>query len=90
MVYGLEVQKLSKTDVESLEKLQRNCLRQTQGLPDKTSTCVTLSLLVIPPVELINHSNVLNLSVSSTRSKDSVDYDIIERQLVMKSPEESS
>ena len=44
VVYGLEVQKLSRTDVESLEKFQRNCLWQIQGLPDKTPNCVTLSL----------------------------------------------
>ena len=39
--------------MESLEKFQRKCLRQIQGLPDKTPNCVTLSLLGIPPVELI-------------------------------------
>ena len=44
LVYGLEMQKLSKTDVGSLEKLQRRCLRKNQGLPDKTPNCVTLSL----------------------------------------------
>ena len=90
MVYGLEVQKLSRTDMESLEKFQRKCLRQIQGLPDKTPNCVTLSLLGIPPVELIIHKNILNLFVSLVSSKDSVEYDIIERQLVMKSSDESS
>ena len=90
VVYGLEVQKLSRTDMESLEKFQRKCLRQIQGLPDKTPNCVTLSLLGIPPVELIIHKNILNLFVSSVSSKDSVEYDIIERQLVMKSSDESS
>ena len=44
-VYGLEVQKLlvSRTDVESLEKFQRKCLRQIQVLLDNTPNCVTLS-----------------------------------------------
>ena len=55
VVYGLEVQKLSRTDVESLEKFQRKCLRQIQGLPDKTPNCGTLSVLGIPPVQLIIH-----------------------------------
>ena len=90
VVYGLEEHKLSRTDVESLEKFQRKCLRQIQGLPDKTPNCVTLSLLGIPPVELIIHKSILNMFVSSVRSKDSVEYDIIERQLVMKSSDESS
>ena len=90
VVYGLEAHKLSRTDVESLEKFQRKCLRQIQWLPDKTPNCVTLSLLGIPPVELIIHKTILNMFVSSVRSKDSVEYDIIERQLVMKFSDESS
>ena len=90
VVYGLEVQKLSRTDIGSLEKFQRKCLRQIQGLPDETPNCVTLSLLGIPPVDVIIHKNILNLFVSSVSSKDSVEYDIIERQLVMKSSDESS
>ena len=92
VVHGLEVQKLSKTNVESLEKFQRKCLWQIEGLPDKTSNCVTLSLLgiIYTPVEVIIHKNILTLFVSSARSKDSVEYDIIERQLVMKSLDESS
>ena len=53
VVHGLEVQKLSRTDMESLEKFQRKCLRQIQGLPDNTPNCVTLSPLDIPPVELL-------------------------------------
>ena len=55
VVYGLEVQKLSRTDVEILEKFQRKCLRQIQGLPDKTPNCGTLSILGIPLVQLIIH-----------------------------------
>ena len=60
-----------------------------QGLPEKTPNCVTLSLLGFPPVELIMHENILNLFVSSARSKESVEYGILKRLLVMKSPEEN-
>ena len=90
LVYGLEVQNLSRTDIESLERFQRKCLRQIQGLPDKTPNCVTLSLMGVPPVETIIHKNILNLFVNSARSQSSVEYDIIEKQLVMKSSDESS
>ena len=44
----------------------------------------------VPPVEAIIHKNILNLFVNSARSQSSVEYDIIERQLVMKSSDESS
>ena len=73
-----------------MERFQRKCLHQIQGLPDKTSNCVTLSLMGVPPVETIIHKNILNLFVNSARSQNSVEYDIIERQLVMKSSVESS
>ena len=72
LVYGLEVQQLTRTDIEVLEKFQRKCLRQIQGLPDKTPNCVTLSLIGVPPVETIVHKNMLNLFVSSARSQNSV------------------
>ena len=90
LVYGLEVQQLTRTDIEVLEKFQRKCLRHTQGLPDKTPNCVTLSLIGVPPVETIVHQNMLNLFVSSARSQNSVEYEVLERQLVMKDSTENS
>ncbi|MCG8110719.1 MAG: reverse transcriptase family protein, partial [Candidatus Thiodiazotropha endolucinida] len=38
LLYGLEVQLLKKRDIENLEKFQRKCLKQFQGLPDNTSS----------------------------------------------------
>ena len=66
-------------------KFQRKRLWQIQGLLDKTPYCDTLSLLGISPVELITHANILNLFVSPARSKEFVEYDILERHLVMQS-----
>ena len=83
-------QKITKSDLESLEKFQRKCLRQIQGLPDKTLNCVTLSLLGVPQVEVIINKNILNLFVNSARSQNSAEYDILERQLVMKTPDENT
>ena len=36
-LYGLEVQLLKNKDIENLEKFQRKCLNQSQGLPYYTS-----------------------------------------------------
>ena len=38
LLYGLECQLLKKKDTENLEKFQRKCLKQIQGLLDDTST----------------------------------------------------
>ena len=38
LLYGIECQLLKKKDIESLEKIQRKCLKQLQGLSDNTSS----------------------------------------------------
>ena len=55
----------------------------------KTQFCYSL-VMGVPAVETIIHKNILNLFVNSTRSQGSVDYDIIQRQLVMRSSDENS
>ena len=59
LVYGLEVQKLSRADVESLEKLQRKFKGKFKVFQKKTPYCDTLSPLGIPPIELIIHKTFL-------------------------------
>ena len=90
LVYGLEILSLKKQDIDNLEKFQRKSLRQLQGLPDKTSNSITLALLGILPLESIIHKNSLNLFVNIARNHYFIEYEIAERQLVMKGCEEKS
>ena len=90
LTYGLEIQRLAKTDLENLEKFQRKCLRQIQGLPDKCSNSVTLGLLGILPVEHIIQKNTLNMFRNILDNPDLVEYEIVERQLIMKNLNEKS
>ena len=46
---------------EYLERFQRQCLRQIQGLPDNTPNGITLALLGILPLKTVIHKNALNL-----------------------------
>ena len=71
-MYGPEVQQLTRTDIEVLEKFQRKCL------------------IRVPLAETIVHKNMLNLFVNSARSQNSVEYEVVERQLVMKDSTENS
>ena len=71
-MYGPEVQQLTRTDIEVLEKFQRKCL------------------IGLPLAETIVHKNMLNLFVNSARSQNSVEYEVLERQLVMKDSTENS
>ena len=45
LFYGLEALLLSKKDIECLERFQRQCLKQIQGLPDKTANTAFLSAI---------------------------------------------
>ena len=90
ITYGLEVLSLRKKDIEMLEKFQRKSLKQLQSLPDKTPNVMTLGLLGILPMEVVIDKNALNLFMNIISNKDSIEYQIAERQLAMKDSEEKS
>ena len=80
LLCGLEVH---KKDIENLEKIQRRCLKQIQGLPDNTSNSACMALLGILPVENILHKNLLSIFGNMIRNEKSVEFQIAQRQLVM-------
>ena len=90
ITYGLEVLTLTKKDIEMLEKFQRKSLKQIQSLPDKTPNVVTLGLLGILPVEAVIDKNALNLFMNVISNKNSIEYQITERQLAIKDSQEKS
>ena len=70
--------------MESLEKCQRKCQKQLQGLPDNTSNSACLGLLGILPVESVIHKTLLNLLTTMMRDQNSIEYKIAQRQIVMR------
>ena len=84
LLYGIECQLLKKKEIDSLEKFQRKCLKQLQGLPDNTSSSACLALLGIPPIESVIHKSLLNLFATMMRDQKSIEYEIAQRQIVMK------
>ena len=84
LLYGLDIQLFKKKDIENLEKFQRQCLKQIQGLLDNTSNSACLAILGILPIETILHKNLLSMYVNMTRNGDSIEYEITQRQLVIK------
>ena len=51
VIYGLEVLSCTLSDVQSLERLQRDMLRRIQSLPRSTATAAVNCLLGIRPIE---------------------------------------
>ena len=90
LLYGLESILLSKKDVECLEKFQRKCLKQIQGLPDKTANSISLALLGVLPLDVVVHKNALTTFLNMIRLKGSIENDIALRQIVMKDVKDKS
>ena len=76
--------------VECLEKLQRKCLKQIQGLLDKTANSISLALLGVLPLDAVVHKNALTTFLNMIRLKGSIENDIALRQIVMKDVKDKS
>ena len=88
LLYGLEALSHTKKDIECLERFK--CLKQIQGLPDKTANTVCLALLGILPLEVVLHKNALTTFVNMIRHKGTIESDIALRQIVMKNENDKS
>ena len=88
--YGLESIKISKKDVDSLEKYQRSLLKQLQSLPDRCANIPVYTLLGAKPMQITLDIKMLSFFTNMIRQKDSIEYRIICRQLAVKSEESAS
>jgi hypothetical protein len=88
--YGLEVLYLLKTDLDTLETLQRKMLKQIQFLPDRTPTVAVYILLGAPPIEALLHKRILTLFASISRKETSIELELARRQLSVKSLKDDS
>ena len=85
MVYGLEVFNLSNKDILQLEQLQRTVLRQIQSFPINTSLVAVYGLLGVRPIEQELDLRKLTFLGSVLLNKGTLEYEIAQRQLAVKS-----
>ena len=90
LIYGLEALILSKPDLNNLEMFHRNSLRHIQHLPKSTAVPAIYLLLGAPPIEALIHIRTLTFFATILRREESIEYELIERQLAMKSPDSHS
>ena len=83
-VYGLEVLPLLKGDKENLDLYHRTTLRYLQHQPPGTSTVAMYIILGQLPPSVTLARNILTLYVNLVRNPDSIECQIIRRQLAMK------
>ena len=85
MVYGLDVFNLSNKDILQLEQLQRTVLRQIQSFPINTSLVAVYGLLGVRPIEQELDLRKLTFLGSVLLTKGTLEYEIAQRQLAVKS-----
>ena len=90
LTYGLECLTLTTREIEPMETYYRNLLRQIQHLPPTTANPAVYMLVGALPVEALIHQKVLCMFGAITRRDESLEYEIMERQLGMKDRSSSS
>jgi hypothetical protein len=90
MLYSTELWSLSKVNISTLEKFQSDKMKQLQGLPGNTSNAATLGLAGILPIEAEIDRRTLTLFRHMISDKNNPEYEIILRQLAMKSSKSHS
>ena len=90
MTYGLEVFELTAKEVHQLEKFQRSTLRLIQNFPINTAICAVYGLLGIRPMQQELDLRKLTLLGNVLSNRDSIEYQIAQRQLAVKSLDSKS
>ena len=84
LTYGLEALRLSSTETIALEEYYRRNLRSIQHLPKSTAKPAVYLLMGSPPVEAEIHIRTITFFTNALRRPESLEYQLIHRQLVMK------
>ena len=84
MIYGLECLPIASIELEPMETYYRELLRKIQHLPESTANAAVYLLVGALPVEALIHIKTLTLFGQIMRRQDSIEYEIVERQLAIK------
>jgi hypothetical protein len=90
MTHTLEATKLRKTEIQQLDQYQTTVLKQLQHLPTRTSNAAIHLLLGAVPVSAHIHRAVYTFFCSMAREQESVEYQVLTRQLSVKGPSSNS
>ena len=92
MLYGLEVSTYKISDLSKLDAFQRKTLRQLQFLPEKPIPCnqAVYGLLGAKPIPAVVHQAALVHFGNILRSEGSIELDLAQRQLAVKTDKSKS
>ena len=84
LIYGLEALCLSPPELCTLEEYYKNNFRQLQFLNPTTAKVAVYLLIGILPIEAQIHIKTLTFYANILRRQNSLEREVIERQLAMK------
>ena len=84
LTYGLETLVIKSRELDPMEVYFRELLRHTQGLPPSCANAACYLLIGALPVEAHIHIKALTLFGSIMRREESLEYEVVERQLAVK------
>ena len=87
VIYGLEVLSYTLSDLQCLERMQRDMLRKIQSLSKSTASVAVNCLLGVWPVEQELDLRRLTLLCSVLCSDGTLELDIATRQIAIKDPD---
>ena len=90
VIYGLEVLSYTLSDLQCLERMQRDMLRKIQSLSKSTASVAVNCLLGVRPVEQELDLRRLTLLCSVLYSDGTLELDIAKRQIAIKDPDSHS
>ena len=90
MIYGVESIPYNQKDLKAFDDFQIKSLRQIQHLPDRTAKVATEALLGILPVTAQIHKATLNLFYNVLGRSKSIEFEIAQRQMAVKTLSDSS
>ena len=90
ILYGLETLCLTEKNLGEIDKVHKNMLRQLQSLPRSTATPAVYLLVGAMPLRATIHQRMLNLYITILHREGTPEYQILQRQLAMKTSTSNS
>ena len=90
VLHGIEMLDIRRKDLQSLERFQRKCLKQLQGLPTSTASAAVYYLLGAFPVEWFIDQRFLSTFGNILQNNTSLELNLAKRQLLHKNENPNS
>lgn len=90
LLYGLDVIRITKTDIQKLSSYYIRLLKQIQHLPERTANAAVLLLAGQIPIEAELHKRMLSLFRNIIDNEGSMECKIASRQLALKNRDSNS